>query len=315
MPHPGRECGIREQSRLLRRSLADRATLELARASDVRSGMTRAVPMLRREGAAERVEWWSPTGDGGSARLEAADGDERGSRTVFPVGPAGTLVVAGDRWGPPLRRAVSHLAPILRRRWSDEQLIEQAVQLARRNVALEDFAALVAHELKASLHAALLQDDAPAGVHVQRTLDLIDSLLEAAQAESATTVTASAADCLDEALRDLGPHRPEVFAYLPCEFPLPSTVLRVVLRNLLANAAAAGAAHIHIGAGASSGSGTLVVDDDGVGLAGGGEYVVGSCLGLSLCRRLAGRYGGTLELTPRAVGGTRATLVVSGLPR
>src|SRR5207247_4138142 len=104
----GRECGIREQSRLLRRSLADRATLELARASDVRSGMTRAVPMLRREGAAARVEWWSPTGDGGSARLEAADGDERGSRTVFPVGPAGTLVVAGDRWGPPLRRAVNH---------------------------------------------------------------------------------------------------------------------------------------------------------------------------------------------------------------
>src|SRR5207302_3039271 len=72
MSNPGRECGIREQSRLLRRSLADRATLELARASDVRSGMTRAVPMLRREGAAERVEWWSLTGDGGSARLEAA---------------------------------------------------------------------------------------------------------------------------------------------------------------------------------------------------------------------------------------------------
>ena len=313
MPSRAGECGIRDRSRSLRRSLADRATLELARASDVRSGMTRAVPMLRREGAAERVEWWSPTGNGGSARLEAADGEERGPRTVFPVGLAGSLVVAGDRWGLPLTRAVNHLAPILRRRWSDEQLTEQAIQLARRNEALEDFATLVAHELKAPLHAALLQDDVPAGV--RRALDLVDSLLEAAHAECAATVTASAADCLDEALRDLGPYRPEVVASLPCEFPLPSAVLRVVLRNLLANAAAAGAVHIHIGAGASPGSRTLVVDDDGVGLGGAGEYVVGSCLGLSLCRRLAGRYGGTLELTPRADGGTRATLVISGLPR
>src|SRR5205085_11632100 len=136
------------------------------------------------------------------------------------------------------------------------------VQLARRNEALEDFAALVAHELKGPLHAALLQDDPSAGV--QRALDLIDSLLDAAHAESVTPRSAAAGQCLDEALRDLKPLRPEVVADLPHEFPLPPAVLRLVLRNLLANAAAAWAAHIRVAVAASAGFPALVVDDDGV---------------------------------------------------
>ena len=93
--------------------------------------------------------------------------------------------------------------------------------------------------------------------------------------------------------------------------------LRVLLRNLLANAVAAGARHIHVGAVASPGSWRLTVDDDGVGVgvAEAKGYVGGSRLGLSLCRRLVGRFGGRLELAPRAVGGTRASVVLDGSRR
>jgi signal transduction histidine kinase len=51
-----------------------------------------------------------------------------------------------------------------------------------------------------------------------------------------------------------------------------------------------------------------MVDDDGVGLAAGARYTAGSGLGLNLCRRIAGRYGGVLDLASRPAGGTRATL-------
>jgi signal transduction histidine kinase len=115
-------------------------------------------------------------------------------------------------------------------------LAQQAVRLARRNQALGDFAALVAHELKTPLELARLQDDPSVGV--ERALELVDVLLEAAQAESATQGCASAADCLEEALRDLGPMAAEVTTDLSQEVPLPAMTLRVLLRNLVANAVA-----------------------------------------------------------------------------
>jgi signal transduction histidine kinase len=74
---------------------------------------------------------------------------------------------------------VKWLAPVLRRRWTEERLAQQAVRLARGNQALGDFAALVAHELKTPLELARLQDDLSVGV--ERALELVDVLLEAAQ--------------------------------------------------------------------------------------------------------------------------------------
>ena len=294
--------------RLVAPGLGVRVIVEFATADDVRSGMARVVAMLRRGGGAGRVEWWSPAGSGSWLRLEVADGHGRGRRVAVPVGPAGVVVVVGGDHGPQLRAAVRRLVPVLRRRWTEERLAQQAVQLARRNQALADFAALVAHELKTPLELARLQDDPLVGV--ERALELVDVLLKAAHAESATQGCASVADCLDEALRDLGPIAAEVTTDLPQQVPLPAMALRILLRNLVANAVAAGARHIHVGAVASPGSWRLTVDDDGVGVAEAQGYVEGSRLGLSLCRQLAGRFGGALELAPRVVGGTRASVVV-----
>ena len=178
-------------------------------------------------------------------------------------------------------------------------------QLARQNEALEDFAALVAHELKTPLLAALAADD-PSG-SVEEALDLVDELLEAAQDTSSERPFASVADGLDQVLRELGVEV-EVTSDLTTTLPLPPGPLRVILRNLLANAAAAGARHVHVSAGRSARSWRLVVDDDGVGLEGAEQYVAGSGLGLSLCRRIAARFGGVLTLAALPSGGTRATL-------
>jgi signal transduction histidine kinase len=146
---------------------------------------------------------------------------------------------------------------------------------------------------------------------LERALDLVDSLIEAAR-DSREDTSASAAVCLDEALHDLGAVEVEVTAEATASLPLPPVPLRLILRNLLRNAVAAGARHIHVAAVRSSDSWRLVVDDDGVGLAAVGRYAAGSGLGLSLCRRIAGRYGAVLELAPRPAGGTRATLQPAG---
>jgi signal transduction histidine kinase len=177
--------------------------------------------------------------------------------------------------------------------------------LARRNEALEDFAALVAHELKTPLEAALVADDPSRPV--EDALNLIEALLEAAQDESDETAFGSIAEILDEVAEDLHAEV-EITSDLATAVPLPPGPLRVILRNLLSNALAAGAWHIHVTASRSPRSWRLLVDDDGVGLAGADRYAAGSGLGLSLCRRIAARFGGVLELAARPSGGTRATL-------
>jgi signal transduction histidine kinase len=274
--------------------------LALATADDVASGMARVVERVRRESGAARIEWWAK-GEDGVVELLAAAGTARGPRVNLPLGGAGALVLHGGRLDPEIESALISLAPILRRRTSEERLARTAMQLARRNQALEDFSALVAHELKTPLHAALVADD-PSG-YLEDALFLVEALLESAQEESRVG-TASAAECLDRAVDDLRTDV-EITADLATTLPLPPGALRVILRNLLSNAVAAGAKQIHVGV---EGSSRLYVDDDGVGLLEVDRYAAGSGLGLSLCRRIADRFGGIIELAPRPSGGTRATL-------
>jgi signal transduction histidine kinase len=185
-----------------------------------------------------------------------------------------------------------------------ERLTDATSELARRNAALEDFATLVAHELKTPLHAALVADD-PVG-QVRQALELVDSLLEGARSETDGPSLASAAVVLDQVIADLAPRGLRVVAEMPDSFPLPAGALRVILRNLVRNAIAAGARTIHVSAAQCAGRWTLAVDDDGVGLGHADDYRSGSGVGLGLSRRIAGRHGAELDLVPLEGGGTRA---------
>ena len=199
---------------------------------------------------------------------------------------------------------------IAKRLTTEEQLVEHVGRLARKTEALDDFAALVAHDVKSSLLTALLDDDPREGV--TRALELVDSILKAVRADQGGTGFARLADCVQQAIADLGDSRVEIVASVTGQFPIPPDALRLVLRNLLANAIAAGAERIHVSALARGDQRILVVDDDGVGLASADRYATGAQLGLRLCRRLVERCGCTLELRPRAARGTRAVIVAAG---
>ena len=194
---------------------------------------------------------------------------------------------------------------------TEDQLVEHVTRLARKTEALDDFAGLVAHDVKSSLLSALRDENPREGL--MRTLELVDSILEAVRADQGGTVVARLADCVQQAIADLGDSHTEIVASVTGEFPIPPEALRLVLRNLLANSIAAGAERIHVSALARGDQRMLVVDDDGVGLASTSRYATGAQLGLRLCRRLVERCGCALELRPRAVGGTRAVIVAAGV--
>jgi len=189
-----------------------------------------------------------------------------------------------------------------------ERLTDATMRLARRNEALEDFAALVAHELRSPLEVALVADDPRRWI--LSALDLVESLLQAV-AESADEAWASLPDCVAQAACSVHPLKLTVAAEESSRFPLAPRPLSVILRNLLANAAAAKARRVDVFTAHRPGQWCLVVDDDGVGLGTSDHrYDHGSGLGLELCRRIAGRAGGRLDLLPRSAGGTRAILTM-----
>src|SRR5262249_17801994 len=153
---------------------------------------------------------------------------------------------------------------VLQRRSTEERLAQTAVQLASRNNALEDFAALVAHELKTPLQAALLADDASR--FLEQALDLVDALLETAWAGVGDGPRASADEILAQVVEDLRPAALEVTSAAETTLPVPGPSLRIILRNLLSNALAARARHVHVTTQSAPGWFQIAVDDDGVGL-------------------------------------------------
>jgi signal transduction histidine kinase len=294
----------------VRPALEDRGSLEhdfvlaLATAADLRSGMEAVVGRVRRISGAARVEWWA-NGDDGVPELIAAVGTPRGTRHNLELDRAGVLVLHGASIDRQTESALALLAPIVRRREAEERLVRATIELARRNEALEDFAALVAHELKTPLQSALVADDP--SVSLEDAIGLVDALLEASRSGAGEQSFASVPESLGQAVDDLRVEL-EITTYVTTALPLSPAALRVILRNLLSNAVAAGARHIHVVARHTSDSWYLFFDDDGVGLAATDRYNGGSGLGLSLCRRIAARFGGTVELSAAPGGGTRATL-------
>jgi len=281
----------------------------VAAAEDLRAALLDVVARLRRTPGLAGAEWWRPADEGDGLRLELSAGNTTGARTAIPIGPAGTLVLAGPL-AAGLEPTVARLRTALSRRWTEERLAAHAARLARRNEALEDFAALVAHDVRSALLSALRSGQEREGL--TRAIELVDSILEAARLDPADGGLAPAAECVRQAVADLGDVRADVVTNVTGDFPMPPAALRLVLRNLMANAVAAGARQIHVSALALADRHALVVDDDGVGVGSSERYAAGTQLGLALCRRLLGRLGGLLELKPREVGGTRAVIVVSG---
>jgi signal transduction histidine kinase len=188
-----------------------------------------------------------------------------------------------------------------------DRLAEHAARLARRTEALEDHAALLAHEVRSSLLSALHGDDLRLGVI--DTLELVDSILAVVHAEASGPGSASTVDCLRQAVAD-SKVRIEVSSGLAEELPIPADVLRLVLRNLVTNAAAAGARRLHVWSLVRRDGAVLVVEDDGIGPTATSGYAKGTRLGLTLCRRLLARFDGVLELEPRTVGGCRAMIIL-----
>ena len=291
---------------LARRDSIHDLVIAIATAVDLASAVDRLAEWLSRTEGVRGVELWG-TGDDGAPELVAAAGSSGARRHDLTLGPAGVLALYGGRVDVEVELTLSSVLPILRRRAAEERLTRTAMLLARRNEALEDFAGLVAHELKTPLQAALIADD-PSGA-LDEALELVEGLLEAAQSESSERSFTSVAECLGLAAKDL---RTEVAitADVATSLPIPPRPLRVILRNLLANAVAAGAHHVHVTAEHSSFSFRLFFDDDGAGLGDVNHYASGSGLGLTLSRRIASRFGGRLELAPRPSGGTRAMLEI-----
>jgi signal transduction histidine kinase len=281
-------------------SLEHDLVLALATADDLASGLDAVVGRIRRDSGATRAEWWANDEDG-ALKPVAVGGIARGGCHSVPLGPAGVFVLHGGRLDRQAESALNSLAPIIRRRAAEERLARTTIQLAQRNETLEDFAALVAHELKTPLLTALVADDPSRSV--ENAIFLVDALLESSRSRPSVETFASVAESLDQAIEDLRVEI-EITADVTTTLPLPPAALRVILRNLLSNAVAAGAGHVEVTAVRSS----LLVDDDGVGLGVVDGYHAGSGLGLSLCRRIAARFDGALELARRPSGGTRATL-------
>jgi len=128
------------------------AVRALAHAEDAVGGMARVTVLMRKAYRAGRVEWWAD-GGGGVQELLVAAGGGSGIRREYSLDGNGLVVIVGGKHRSSIRAVLAAIAPVLRLRRVEEQLAHAAERLARRNAALEDFAALVAHELKTPLHA------------------------------------------------------------------------------------------------------------------------------------------------------------------
>jgi signal transduction histidine kinase len=238
--------------------------------------------------------------------------DEIGKRAQVPVLPAphdrtgsGITLDATDAADPSAVRVPNrHPSAIA------DHLAEHAARLARENEALEDLTGFIAHDVKSALLHALLDDEPRPGI--MRALELVDTIVQAARASHADGISVAVDEVVHQTISDLGRINANVITSAAGVFPLPGAALRLVLRNLLANAVAAGAGNIHISTLVCGDRRVLVVDDDGVGLEPHDGYATGDQLGLALCRRLVARLGGVIKLKPRPAGGTRAVISVSG---
>jgi signal transduction histidine kinase len=214
----------------------------IATAESLEAGLRAVGALLLQEGALAGVEWWIP-GDGGSSfRLAFSTGDATGARTAIPLGPAGALVLAGERHAE-LERDIARLRPLLRRRWIEEQLATHATHLRERTKPSKTSRP---RRARREIVTGVRPEKRRAPRGMTRAIELVDSILEAVRVDQDGRA-ASVADCVQRLLPTSEPSTPTSSRAPPAHFP-SSAALRLVLRNLLANALAAGAHRIHVSA-------------------------------------------------------------------
>lgn len=192
----------------------------------------------------------------------------------------------------------------------EAELVDEVTTLARAYTDVQDFVALLAHEVRTRLRVtdrALSRADEEglriASENTSALEELVEDLLELARSRPDAWADAGAA--MRWVIEDLG-DRDDVSVVVG-ELPtvaLPLTLLRTVLRNLVANALEAGASRVEVFA---TPDGTICVDDNGPGVKPAvaarifGAYSSkfgGAGLALGLCREILRRRGGELWLEP-----------------
>jgi len=190
----------------------------------------------------------------------------------------------------------------------EDSLVDEGMLLAREQSEVQTFVGLLAHEVRTRLKVterALTGDDED-GLRIAREntrslQELVDELLELSR--SRPDDCADAGEAMGLVLRDLGDDvQAEVdVGELPA-VALPLTLLRTILRNLVANAIEDGASNVAVSA---RDDGTICVRDDGPGVSPcvaaklfgpySGKFG-GAGLGLTLCREIVRQRGGDLWL-------------------
>jgi two-component system, OmpR family, sensor histidine kinase TctE len=191
--------------------------------------------------------------------------------------------------------------------YAESDLADDVTVLARAYTEAQAFVGLLAHEVRTRLKVterALAQGDENglriASENTWTLHELVEDLLELARARP--DARADGGEAMRLVLRDLGDiDATVVVGGLPA-VGLPLTLLRTVLRNLVANALEAGASTVEVFDG---GDGAICVRDDGPGVTPAvaakifGAYSSkfgGAGLGLTLCREILRRRGGELWL-------------------
>lgn len=248
-----------------------------------------------------------------------------------------------------LERAIRHAmdrAQMLRR------LEARTAELVRSNRELEEFAAVISHDLRAPMqtiaaHAQLLEQryqgrlDPGADQMIERLVNgvmrlerMLSELLAFARVSTPTVglATASLDVCLDGALNDLATVLAEQGGQVLRPSPLPvvpgnQVLLTQLFANLVGNALkfrGENPAQVEISARRVVGAWAITVADNGVGIpAGELERVFtmfhrsrttadrpGTGIGLSICKKIVERHGGTITAASPAGGGARFTFTL-----
>jgi signal transduction histidine kinase len=191
----------------------------------------------------------------------------------------------------------------------EDQLVEEVAALARTSAEVQTFVALLAHEVRTRLKVterALADADEEnlriAGENTRSLQELVEDLLELARPRP--NALTDAGEAMRLVAEDVGDGKACILVHDLPTVPIAPTLLRTVLRNLVANAVEAGATEVEVFA---RPDGAICVRDNGPGVSPAvaakmfGPYsgkFGGAGLGLTLCREILRRRCGELWVEP-----------------